>query len=280
MRQDIGLTDEKRTVGLGELRRRKNIWIDFYIPIELFSWSLVLYLVLFLLENFFSGVVNQEFSINYFLAPILFFGLGAALFPKKISKKDNQEFSFRKTWWWLLLIAIIGGGFFYIKVGMESNWRILSTLLVVGLILITSLLLVIPEEYKFPKFGRNKYLLLLPIIAVLVLGEIIFWQEKGKGILTKKQTTEKYQITLINRNSNKSYAETYEKLLKNNGYENIKVSDRYNEAETSSPVTVMYSPENRVIGDEIAELLALSFGNVQKSPLLSKNTQEIIIILK
>jgi len=66
----------------------------------LFPFALVLYLILFLLENVFPGFVNNVFDINYFLIPVLLFGFLAAF-----ANKDEDENEKKPTRWDFMLIA-------------------------------------------------------------------------------------------------------------------------------------------------------------------------------
>ncbi len=72
----------------------------FQFSAVLFPFALVLYMILFLLENVFSGFVNNVFDLNYFLVPVLFFGFMAAFANKEEDKNENKP-----TKWDFMLIA-------------------------------------------------------------------------------------------------------------------------------------------------------------------------------
>ena len=63
----------------------------FKLAKELFAFSLVLYLILFLSETIFPGFVSNNFSLDWVLGIVLLSGIIAAFDPEKLKKNLEEE---------------------------------------------------------------------------------------------------------------------------------------------------------------------------------------------
>lgn len=75
----------------------------------IFSYSFILYLILFLMETIFPGFVSNNFSLNYILIPVFIFGALSAFFPE-----DEKEEAPKKaaTKFDLILLVFLSIGSF------------------------------------------------------------------------------------------------------------------------------------------------------------------------
>lgn len=129
--------------------------------------------------------------------------------------------------------------------------------------------------YKKITFRKSYYFV---GIFVLILGLIgIIWPRKNVNM---RYAADKYHVVLVNRGEKSEYTKSYKQLLENKGYKNVSVSLGDNYPETTSKATVMYGAKDNLAGEQVAQLLALSYPEVQRSPLLESTPQKIVVILK
>ena len=127
---------------------------------DLFSGSLVLYLILFLLENIFTGIVSTVINLNYLLIPVLAFGIFSSLFPQpEVSDKlrtDNLRSEvLRSDILTSVFLSLLGGGLIYYKIDLEFPLRHIIALVSAVLILLMSLLVILPEDFKLQYITRK-----------------------------------------------------------------------------------------------------------------------------
>jgi len=78
----------------------------------IFSYSFILYLVLFLLETIFPGFVSNNFSLNYVLIPVFIFGILSVIFPQAEEKEKPKKPVSKVDL--ILILALSVGSFFLI----------------------------------------------------------------------------------------------------------------------------------------------------------------------
>jgi hypothetical protein len=256
---------------------------------DLFTASLVLYLILFLLENVFPGFVSKEFSLNYLLIPVMFFGVASSAFPLPERESIVEEKVKKSDIWMSVVLSIVGGGLIYYKIELEATLRIAISLLSGLLILIMSLLVIFPENYEWKKPAMPQlpklrlrprhlwYLLIVLQIAVLVW---ILKSPIADSTTVVRLAPEKYKIVLINRSGKPAYTDSYKKLLVNDGYTNVKIDSGVGYPETATAATIMYFPEDKAAGDEIADVLGKTYGAVQLAPPVKNGLHTIVVIIK
>ncbi len=248
---------------------------------DLFSISLVFYLLMFLLENIFPKIISNVFNLNYLLIPVMIFGVLSALLPLPESEQPKDEYK-RSDLWWSLLLSILGGALIYYKIDLQPTLRISISLLSTLLIGLMSVLIILPEDYEI-SVPKIKWWISLILIPVLIFGysKINFTSQPTvieETIIRK--SPDLYQIILINRSEDKDFGETYRQLIVNNDYKNITTVSTDTYPQTTSQATVIFSPEDASAGQEIADLLHQSIPNVQTMPPSKNIPQQIIIILK
>ena len=177
----------------------------------LFPFALVLYLILFLLENIFPGFVNNVLDLNYFLIPVVIFGFMAAF-----ANKEEEEKGKSPTRWDFMLIAGLVTLSFIILVYKTADlgWMgfliSLISALLVGLI---SIILIFPETEKTPKevieaskielyvprFNYKKFFLspiglsLTGLFLIIIIGGLVFDLYQGK-IAEKKASQQAVNV--------------------------------------------------------------------------------------
>ena len=118
-----------------------------------FSYSFILYLILFLLETIFPGFVSNNFSLNYILIPTFIFGALSAFFPED-EKKEKPKKAATKFDLILLIVLSIGSFFLlFFKFTMDNlilklTVSILSSALT---FILGFVLLYFPEELEDEK---------------------------------------------------------------------------------------------------------------------------------
>lgn len=235
--------------------------------------------MLFLLENVFPGVVTNVFPLSYLLYPVLIFGVATALFP--LPEKKVKKEVFRSTDVWLaIILSLIGAGLIYYKIDLGYPLRQVIALLAGLLILLTSLLVILPENYRFRihtfRWRYALFLLIFIPVGFMVVSRLPTPPPTSQTII--RLAPEKYAITLINRSGNPNYSKSYQQLLINNGYTTIQIgkTDAYPSVTTT---TVYFDKEDSVAGNEVAELIRQSYGVVQTTPLAAKADHSIVVIL-
>lgn len=290
MRQTLDFGDIQK-FEIGDIGRRRVLFESkndvvvvsdkprFVFPTDLFSGSLILYLVLFLIENIFPGVISREFSLNYLLIPVLGFGVLSSVFPETEKEKIIEVYK-KSDIFLSFVLSIIGAGLIYYKVNLAFNLRLIIASISGLLILMMSLLVILPEDFKLPQIVfKKKYLYILLLIPLTVF---VFWRinRVPKVETVVRIAPDKYNVVLINRTGDIKYSETYKKLLINNGYKNVVFDEGNNIAETTSKATIMYKPSDSVAGKEITDIIGLSYKDIQTSPIIDKKPQTIIVVLK
>lgn len=236
----------------------------------LFSFSLIVYLVLFLLEQLFPGIVTTAFSLTYVLYPVLLFGILSALFPA-IAPLTKMPTRLTPMDVWLAVgLSLLGAVLIYIKIDLTPLLRLVVACLSGILILTTSLLVIIPEGYHFarPRLSWRYLWILLAIFAVGIWG-ITRFSRSSPSIETSptviRLASSSYTIVLLNHSGQPSYLKSYQQLLTNNGYTTVKLdgADTWHEMTTT---TLFFAEEDTAAANEIAAILRQSYGNVQLSP--------------
>jgi hypothetical protein len=116
-----------------------------------FSYALLLYLVLFLLENVFPGFVSYTFDVNWFLIPVVIFGIAASFVPEG---KPTTEPVTRKDIVVAGALAVLAGAIIYYKT--KELGSISFVLSIVGSILIALVSAVILFEQDEEKESQRK----------------------------------------------------------------------------------------------------------------------------
>lgn len=169
----------------------------------LFPFALVFYLILFLLENVFTGFVSNLFDLNYFLIPIIVFGFLAAF------ASHQQEQDKPATRWDFILIAglvVLSFVILVYRTGDLGGTGFVISLISSILILFMSLIFIFPQtekveveatevskkEFNILRFNRRKYnykkiflsplgLSLTGLILIIIIGGLVFDLYQGKS---------------------------------------------------------------------------------------------------
>jgi hypothetical protein len=170
----------------------------------LFPFALVLYLVLFLLENVFPGFVSNIFDVNYFLIPVLFLGFLAAF-----ANKNEDENEKKATRWDFMLIAGLVALSFVILLYKTTDlgWMgFFISLISSFLIALVSLIIISPSEDLDSATKKQKYIKkininyrklslslvgfsLAGLFLVIIIGGLVFNLYQGKIAKGKKAQT-------------------------------------------------------------------------------------------
>ena len=149
---------------------------------ELFIFSLILYLLLFILETLFPGFVTNNFNLNWVLLMVLVLGIFTAFAPVE-AEEEKKKLTFI-DYFLVIFLAIVGAGLIFYKMGTAgfSRWlvSIFSGILitVLGLVIMTSggekeeeveieetVITGEPQKsFLLSRFSENFWLFLKPII--------------------------------------------------------------------------------------------------------------------
>lgn len=227
------------------------------LSVFMFPVTLILYLVLFLFEIVFPGFVSNISNLNYFLFPLLFFGV-LATFSEKI--KLHSDYPKKPTKWDLILITILTTICFLILVYKTRylEWTglvvsISSTLLI---IFISIVIFVFPYLEKStveqPESSTKKsiiiclvYLILVIIISGLVFNlyrkkissknktttienNVLNVRQQSKFEFLDKQLLQKIPILIENGSKNATKTASIATFLRNFNFNNIKIENADN----------------------------------------------------
>lgn len=112
----------------------------FLIARELFPYALIIYLILFLLENLFIGIVSNNFSLNWVLGVVLGLGLLSALAPD-ISEEQTEQKPQRNDYLLVIVMAIIGGVVIFAKLEATGWIRWITAGVSAGLVALVGIVL-------------------------------------------------------------------------------------------------------------------------------------------
>jgi len=116
----------------------------------IFSYSFILYLILFLLETIFPGFVSNNFSLNYILIPTFIFGALSVIFP--VAEEEKKPTKPASKFDLILLVVLSIGSFFLIFYKFKIDNLILkltvSLLSSILTLVLGVLLLYFPDEQE------------------------------------------------------------------------------------------------------------------------------------
>lgn len=92
----------------------------------LFPYILIFYLILFLLENLFTGFVSNNFNLNWVLGVVLFLGFLAAFAPEVV-KEGIEKPPQKNDYLLIIVMGIIGGIIMFAKLEVGIIARLLTS---------------------------------------------------------------------------------------------------------------------------------------------------------
>ncbi|MBU0732180.1 hypothetical protein KKC88_04855 [Patescibacteria group bacterium] len=128
---------------MASLQRTKKDYF-LYLNSEFFQDIFLLYLVVILLENLYTGVIFDQININYILVPLILSGAIYVFFSKpEIIKKDTDI----NIWTWILVCAyaIIGAFIIFAKL-IGLGWISYIIALFSGIIIFSMSYLILFEH--------------------------------------------------------------------------------------------------------------------------------------
>lgn len=170
----------------------------------IFPFTLILYLFLFLLENIFPGFISNIFDLNFFLIPIILFGILAAF--TNIEEQKNEKA--KKSDYILIVgLAVISLIFLFYKIsdmGIVGFWiSLFSSFLIVCMSVI--ILVFSDEEREYiknysiemiVKKGSLENFLFSPI-GILAIISVVIVIGVGSYFAAKQEIVAKQEIKAI-----------------------------------------------------------------------------------
>lgn len=158
----------------------KKILTSFLLLVkDLFVYSLIIYLSLFLLESFFPGFVNHDFNLNIILWITFIIGLLSFFSPKTQGNTINVQSEKPSFSDFLLLLcfALLGSLFVFLKVENVTLFKLLLSFLVGVIILLTGFASLLKESSEVvllhKPIGERKF----PIISIFSIMKMFFWRK-------------------------------------------------------------------------------------------------------
>lgn len=106
----------------------------FYFAQWLFPYALIFYLLLFLLENLFNGIVSNNFELNWVLGIVMFLAF-LSVFAPVIPEEEIEEKPQKNDYLLIIIMGFIGGIVIYAKLEVGIIARLITSG-IVGLMII------------------------------------------------------------------------------------------------------------------------------------------------
>jgi hypothetical protein len=129
----------------------KNILIIFSLAQGVFPYTLLFYLVLFLLENLLPGFVSNNFSLNWILVAVLVLGFLAAFAPENKEIEPENTVG-RNDYLLVAVLGIVGGAIIYAKLDMDWVLRWVTSLISGALIMLVGFVTLTGEDEPTENF--------------------------------------------------------------------------------------------------------------------------------
>jgi len=272
----------------------------------LFPFVLVFYLILFLLENIFPGFVSNVVDLNYFLIPVLVFGLLAA-FANKEEERNEKE----PTRWDFMLIAGLTALSFVILLYKTANlgWMgFLISLISSSLISLVSLVIIVPEaaenqvDRALDRKDVEKFLLsplgissIVLFLIIIICGSFFAFsqkkpqpQERITGEISipienpvvkspGEAALEETPVLVLNGTGKPGTASAMAKFLEIYDFGNIKTGDAQNSNYKNA--ILQFNQESASVASYIAFLLNDQYKIINMLPQVNTSQSGIILIL-
>ncbi len=117
-----------------------------FLANEIFRMLLLVYLLLYLLEQYVPGFVTYSVNLTWMLVVVIVTGCIGALFPEKnVAKQQNTPLRIR-DYVFVILLAVAGGVLVYVKVKSMGAFSIPLSILSALIIALLSVLLMTDKE--------------------------------------------------------------------------------------------------------------------------------------
>lgn len=251
-----------------------------YLAHNFFIIILVLYLVLFLLENIFTGFVSNNFDLNLILIPLFILGILTAIFPQpelppqvtKPSMLDYlmvgvfTELTFFIVWYKLIDLGIIS---LYIALGSS-----LIVLLVSIMILFfpedetTLAKTVKPKQKKLKTFKSKKFNYLFVVaFFCLLIPLLIYFSISAKKRQVSVQVKQEHKfipVQIVSEGAPDNEVSSIKAYLQSLGFTVEKISN--SDAKNNLPV-LEFDPQDAKIAQFLEKSLVTRYPLLEKLPL-------------
>lgn len=129
-----------------EQKIKKILKTSLEVAKELFIFSLIFYLLLFVLETVFPGFVSNNFNLNWVLALVLVLGIVSAFAPEKPKEAEEKEKPKITDYLTSIFLGVLGGFLIFYKIQLDIMFRLIISLISGGLIIALSLILLTVED--------------------------------------------------------------------------------------------------------------------------------------
>lgn len=147
----------------------------FYFAQWLFPYALIFYLILFLLENLFNGIVSNNFELNWVLGIVMFLAF-LGVFAPIIPEEEIEEKPQKNDYLLIVIMGVIGGIVIYYKLEVGIITRLITSGIVGVMITFLGYYIFtakdeeeILENEEVQKFGETDYFVFLKHVSRIFL---------------------------------------------------------------------------------------------------------------
>lgn len=125
----------------------RSITVLFSLARDVFPYTLLAYLVLFLLENLLPGFVSNNFSLNLVLVAVLVFGFLAAFAPEDKQEREKEQVT-PADYFLTAGLGVLGAVIVYAKMDASLAVRLMTAIVSGGLVVLVGLVVLFGEDEK------------------------------------------------------------------------------------------------------------------------------------
>ena len=265
---------------------------------QLFSFSLLFYLLTFLLDTIFPGFISNNFSLNWILLLVLLLGTITVFLPDTPTDNRTSLFDYACT----ITLSVVGALIIYWKINLPNQIFHLLLSGIIGIVILVlgliPLSLTDPTETSTPNFLKYLFTskIKLPVsfifVFIFVTGLIIANHPFVLPLVTKVESTSTVQsiieseltptvtvapaidpqlnIIVYNAGAPKGEAKRIADLLKNIGYQSVVAKDS---SQKISNLTLEFNADQSPQADLIEEALNGEYYTINRAPLSTDSAQ-------
>ena len=256
---------------------------------------------MFLLETIFPGFVTNNFSLNYFLIPVLVFGALTIIFPEAEEEMVPEKPASKLDLVWMVALSVGSSFLIFYKFSIDKLILKLVISILSGflVLLLGTVLFYFPddlEEWKIKNLlpgravnSKKRKIISISAAAVFVVILVIFIPKfiaRLKGtpvgesavtpVVTLPKADPKLKVTVYNGGTETGEAARYAGLFKKEGYVDVTASNY--PVNSIDNALIQFKESDSAQADLIENILRSDYSIVDRLPLAT-TSGEIRVIL-